>query len=82
MENQSGSKNEMKPYAKLYSVDSETLKNFTFKLIDGRFAENKNELVISNHIKTNGGVELKIGDKINLNIGTRKTSDGVELRRR
>lgn len=60
-------------------MDSETLKNFNFKLINGRFAENKNELVISNHIKGNGGVEFKIGDKVKLNVGTRM-SDGFELK--
>ena len=61
-------------------MDNETLKNFNFKLIDGKFAGNKNEVVISNHIKNNAGVEYKIGDKIKFNVGTRM-SEGFELKR-
>ncbi len=41
---------------------------------------NKNEIVIGNHIYMNGGVELKVGDKINIGIGKRQTPDGHELK--
>jgi putative ABC transport system permease protein len=40
-------------------------------LISGRFAENDSELVISNHINTNGGASYKIGDIITLKYGER-----------
>ena len=76
-----GSKNESKPYVKLYSINNDDIKQFNFKLLNGRFAENKNEVVISNHIKTNASVELKIGDKIKLDIGDRKSLDGFDLYR-
>ena len=40
-------------------------------MISGRFAENDSELVISNHINTNGGASYKIGDIITLKYGER-----------
>ena len=77
-----GLQNEGKPYLKLYSMSNEGLQNLNFKLTQGRFAMNKNEIVISKHIKHNGGLVLKIGDKINIDIGKRQTLDGHELRRK
>lgn len=82
MESWIGSKNKSKPYVKLYSIDNETIKNFKFKLLEGRFAENKNEIVISNHMKTNGGIELKIGDTVKFDIGRRETIEGYEQKRK
>lgn len=77
-----GLQNESKPYLKLYSMSNESLKNLNFKLLEGRFAMNKNELVISKHIMTNGSLELKLGDKISINVGKRQTLDGYELKRK
>lgn len=74
-----GSKNESKPYLNLYSMDEKTASELKFKLKDGRFAINKDEVVISKHIIENAGVEIKIGDKLSLNIGDRKTLDGDDL---
>lgn len=67
----SGSQNEDKPYVKLFSMEKGSFEDLEFRLIEGRFAENNKELVISDHIRYNGGVELKIGDKITLNVGER-----------
>lgn len=58
-------------------MDNETLTKLNFKLVSGRFAMNKNEIVISNHIITNAGIDIKIGDKLNLNIGRRQTLDRI-----
>lgn len=74
-----GCTNESKPYVKLHSIDKEYMENFRFKLKEGRFAENNNEIVIGNHIISNGGLDLKIGDKLKLEIGDRKTLDGDNL---
>ena len=43
---------------------------------------NKNELVISKHIMHNGGAELKVGDKISIDVGKRQTLDGYDLKRK
>ena len=72
------SANEYKPYIYISSVDKEYFNEL--HLISGRFAENDSELVISNHINTNGGAKnvlldniytYKIGDIITLKYGER-----------
>lgn len=66
------SQNEYKPYLKLLSIsDPSDFLNFGFTLIDGRYPANNREVVISETISTNGKVEYKIGDIIELNLGSR-----------
>ena len=48
--------------------------------MNGRFPKNENEIIISSHIISNGKVDLKIGDKIKLEVGTRQTLDGYVLK--
>ena len=74
------SKNDYKPYAYVKAFTKESLENLSVKLVDGRLPENNNEILIPTHLKTNGRVELNIGEKITLDIGRRvDTEDGVEL---
>ena len=77
--NLKNSKNEYKPYLKVLSMDEPTFEYLKFKLVEGRFPTNDNEIVISEHIITDGEVEYKIGDQITLDIGERKTLDGYDL---
>lgn len=74
-----GSKNEDKPYVKLFSMDKNNFEDLKFELLEGRFPKNSNELIISNHIKTNAEVDLKIGDKVSFEIGRRESLDNIEL---
>lgn len=74
-----GSINEYKPYLRVCSMDKDTFENLKFKLIEGEFPKNSNEVVISSHISSNGGVKYNIGDKIKLNVGKRMTPDGYEI---
>ena len=74
-----GIQNEDKPYVHLYSMRNETFENLKFKLIEGRFPENEEEIIISKHIKTNGKVNLKIGDTITIEVGQRMTLDNEKL---
>lgn len=74
------SKNEYKPYACIKGFTKEALENLSIRLIDGRLPENENEIVIPSHLKTNGRIDLKIGDIINLNVGKRvRNGDTYEL---
>ena len=73
------SKNEYKPYAFIKAFTKDSLNNLSVKLVDGRLPENENEIVIPTHLKTNGRLELNIGDTITLNVGKRVDSDGYEL---
>lgn len=70
--------NEYKPYLYVQAFDQKALNNLSLTLVDGRMPKNGNELIISEHIKNNGGVEYKVGEKITLNIGKR-ILNGEEL---
>lgn len=72
-------KNNTKPYLKLYSMDKQIFENLKFELIEGKFPENNDEIIISKHISTNGMVDYKLGDKISINIGKRMALDNSEL---
>lgn len=73
------SKNEDKPYVKLFSMDNTTFDKLKLKLIEGRFPTNSNEIIINKSIISDAKVDYKIGDTINLNVGERKTLDDYEL---
>ena len=70
-----GSINSGKPYLFLMEFDRNALQNSSFKIVEGRLPENENEVVISQHIIDNGGVELKVGDTLSLDVGTRRLVD-------
>ncbi len=61
--------NKAKPYFFIEEVNDNILKDTT--LISGRLPKNNSEVVISNHIITNGKVDLKVGDNLKLDIGSR-----------
>ena len=63
------SSNEYKPYMYITSVNKEYFDEL--KLIEGSFPKNENEVVISNHVITNGGLNYKVGDTVTLKYGTR-----------
>ena len=77
--NLEGSTNDYKPYVHILEYDNKALKNLGVNLTEGRLPENSNEIVISEHIITNGRVVLKVGDEITLDVGKRVSSDGEEL---
>ena len=73
------SKNEYKPYLKLYSMNQDVFNQLSLKIVEGRFPNSDNEVIISKHIIENAEVEYKIGDKINIDIGKRESLDGSIL---
>ena len=73
-----GGKNEDKPYLYLKAYSKGSIEKLGISLVEGRLPDNDNEVVISSHIKSNGGVEYKIGDELDLNLGER-ISDGESL---
>ena len=72
----SSSVNMYKPY--LYVVSADDTYFAHEDLLEGRYPTNDNEIVIPNHLLTNGEVELSVGDEITLQIGPR-VSDGEEI---
>ncbi len=65
------SKNEYKPYVHLMGFDQNALKNYGLNLIEGRIPENDNEILITEHLQTNGNVNWKVGDTVSLDISKR-----------
>ena len=45
------------------------LREAALKLIEGRMAKNEDEIVIPRHLKTNGRIDIKVGDEITLDVG-------------
>ncbi|MCR5608369.1 MAG: ABC transporter permease, partial [Lachnospiraceae bacterium] len=71
-------KNEYKPYACIIGVSEDIYDEISIRLKSGRFPDNDSEIVIPTHLKTNGKYNLKIGDKIELEVGKRVSNDGEE----
>ena len=70
-----GCKNEDKPYAYVMATDEAGFEKGCFNLIEGRMAKNEDEIVIPRHLKTNGRIDIKVGDEITLDVGKRYDSN-------
>ncbi len=73
-----GSQNPDKPYLYLSAIDETAEGALALQLIEGRMPENASEIVIGRHIRSNGMVELEVGDVLNLSIGDRM-SEGYRV---
>lgn len=71
------SSNEYKPYMYITSVNREYFNEL--KLIEGYFPKNENEIVISNHVITNGGLNYKVGDIVTFTYGSRNIDGDITL---
>ena len=71
------SSNEYKPYMYITSVNKEYFNEL--KLVDGSFPKNENEIVISNHVITNGGLNYKVGDIVTFTYGNRNIDGDITL---
>ena len=64
--------NEFKPY--LYVLGGDEARYFDalpIHLTEGRLPQNETEIILPEHLSTNGGISWKIGDRITLEIGDR-----------
>lgn len=73
-----GCVNDSKPYVYIEALDSDTFEKAEINVTSGRLPEDDSEIVISSHIKTDGGVKYNLGDKITFDIGDR-TYNGKKL---
>lgn len=73
------SKNSSKPYLFFKQYNAEGFKQFPIEIIEGNFPESDDELLISEHISTNGQVDLEIGDEITASIGKRVVEEDPDL---
>ena len=73
-----GCVNDSKPYVYIEALDSDTFEKAEINVTSGRLPEDDSEIVISSHIKTNGGVKYNLGVEITFDVGDR-TYNGKKL---
>lgn len=72
-----GGQNPDKPYLFIAGFTEKTFDMLPVNLISGRLPENSGEVVIPEHIATNGGVTYSVGDTLTLHVGSRMKGDKV-----
>lgn len=70
-------KNEDKPYIFVGAMDANFSKKMPVYLNNGRMPENSTELLLPEHLASNGEVYLKLGDRMTLELGERNLKDLV-----
>lgn len=76
----SGGQNQYKPYLFVKAYNEQGFKYFPITLIEGRLPASPDEIVLSEHIASNGKVEYEIGDTLTLDVGRRtSTLEGEEI---
>lgn len=73
-----GIENEAKPYLFLMEPDEGFLERMPVNVISGHLPQNDSEILIPDHLSSNGGVRLEIGQQITLQVGKR-VSEGYYL---
>lgn len=68
-----GSANEYKPYLFIRGYNDQGFKNFPIELIEGRLPQSPDEVVVSEHVASNGEVVYELGDAVQLEVGQRQT---------
>lgn len=71
-----GCVNEAKPYLFVMGIEDDFTDLVAVNMLVGRMPENAAELVISEHVLSNGEVDYQVGDQIDLELGQRVYGDG------
>ena len=74
-----GCYNEYKPYIFIESIDDKYTDVTPIDIIDGRMPKNDSELLISEHMSVDGGIEYKIGEKVTFDVGYRTINGNDRL---
>ena len=70
-------KNENRPYINITGLSKNCFESgFNIVLEDGRFPENDSDVILTKDALKNYDPNLKVGDKITLDVGTRVASNG------
>lgn len=73
-----GSSNDYKPYLHVVSVDADFRSLVAVNLTSGRMPEKAGEILLPDHLLTNGDVSIPVGETITLDVG-RRVYDGDTL---
>ncbi|GAA6296084.1 FtsX-like permease family protein [Enterocloster asparagiformis] len=72
-----GGKNPDKPYLFLAGFSPDPYASLPVNLISGRLPENSGEILIPAHVAANGGVGYQVGDRLTLQVGSRRKGGAV-----
>lgn len=72
------SKNDFKPYLYVIGGNDETFDSLPVHLTEGRLPQNDAEIILPNHLESNGGISYDLNDVLVLPLGDRM-SDGYKL---
>ena len=72
-----GSKNDYKPYLYILGAGNNAEDLLPIHIVSGTFPVYLNEILLPDHLASNGGIHYKIGDKIKLDIGERTIGEDV-----
>ncbi len=64
-------KNAFKPYIYVLGAGENAEKALPIHIVSGNFPTYANQILLPDHLASNGGIKYKIGDEITLNIGER-----------
>lgn len=73
--NLTGAKNAYKPYAFIKRYNENGFNQFPIEIIEGKAPTKETEILISEHMITDGEVDLAIGDTLSLDVGERIMKD-------
>ena len=71
-------RNASKPYAYIKAFNEKALNALSVNLIEGEMPKNSTEILIPEHLKTKGRIDIKLGEELTLEVGNR-TLDGMIL---
>lgn len=75
------SANDAKPYLYVLGMDANARDMLPITLMGGRYPENSKEILLPDHLSTNGKVHYGLGDQVTLQLGSREV-DGIALGQR
>lgn len=70
-----GSRNPDKPYLYLAAIAEAAEPAMALELTEGRMPENASELVVGRHVGSNGRVEIRLGETLELSLGNRVSEE-------
>lgn len=73
------SKNDAKPYLCVFGIQEDFTDMMPIHLLEGRVPENSSEILLPEHLQSNGGIGWKVGDTLSLELGTRVNNFGDAL---
>ena len=67
--------NEAKPYLYIKAYNKEAMEEYPTTLLEGRYPQAEDEILLPEHLETNGGIHWTVGDVITVNPGKRMIQD-------